>query len=121
MGLNRIAERFKALGCDAEITEGGVNLDIEGKDIFIQFESEWLSAVNAFYRARQYHFDEERRSLFSNRAAEYLIVRPDPGFFHRVQHEFKDGQGNRASISPTSKEFLARKAAIPLALARLRS
>jgi hypothetical protein len=106
MGLNRIVERFKALGCDAEVAEGGVNLDIEGKEIFIEFDNNWLSAVDAFYRARQYHFDEERRALFSNRAAEYLIVRLDPGFFHRVQHEFKDGQGNRVSIAPASKEFL---------------
>lgn len=93
MGLNCIAERFKALGCDAQLAEGGINLDIEGKEIFVRFESEWLSAVNAFYRARQYRFDEERRVLFSNRAAEYLVVRLDPGFFHRVQHEFKDGHG----------------------------
>lgn len=106
MGLKRIADRFSALGCTARVAEGGVNLDFEEKEIFVEFEGKWLSAVNTFYKARQYHFDEQRRALFSNRAAEYLIVRLDPGFFHRVEHEFKDGYGNRVSISPASREFL---------------
>jgi len=106
MGLKRIADRFTVLGCTAQATEGGIDLDINDKEVFVEFESDWLSAVNAFYKARQYRFDEERRALFSNRAAEYLIVRLDPGFFHRVEHEFKDGCGNRVSISPASKEFL---------------
>lgn len=106
MGLKRIAERLNILGCNAQVVEGGINLDFEDKSFFVDFEGEWLQRVNAFYRARQYRFDDERRVLFSNRSVEYLIVRLDPGFFQSVEFEFKDGHGNRVSISGASKEFL---------------
>lgn len=106
MALSKIVERFKVLGCEAAIAGEGINLDVEGKEIFIDFNKEWLTAIRSFYRARQYDFDEECRVLLSNRSAEYLVVRLDPGFFHQVKHTFSDKRGNRVSICPASKEFL---------------
>lgn len=105
MGLHRIAERFGELGQQTEVVDGGLDLEVDGKNILIEFSDDWLKAINAFYKARQYQFDLNQRALFSNRKAEYLIVRLDPGFYYRAEHEFQDANGNQVFISPASKEF----------------
>lgn len=106
MSLKRMATRFEKLGCVAEALRNGINLDIDGSEIFLEVDDDWVQAITSFYKARQYSFDLDNRALFSNKTAEYLIVPLDPGFFRRAVHEFEDSHGNTVSISPASKEFL---------------
>lgn len=106
MGLKRMADRLGALGCEAEPVEGGINIDIDEKKIFVEFDADWTKAVKDFYKARQYRYEPDLSALFSNREAEYLVARLDPGFYHRVDHLFTDGNENCVTISPASKEFL---------------
>lgn len=82
-----------------------IELDIGDIEVSIKINVDWKNTIQAFYRARQYTFHADRRVLVSNRAIEYLVVRLDPGFYHRVYHRFTDASQNLVSLAPASKEF----------------
>lgn len=106
MGLKKISERFKALGLDSEVQGARIKLIIDGFEVGVTFDAEWKKAAESFYKARQYRFDLDCRALYSNKSAEYLVVRLGPDFFYRVTHEFFDGNQNKVVLSPASKEFV---------------
>lgn len=106
MSLARFINRLEGLGCKAEIAEEGLKLEVGEAVALLRLDDEWNEAIDRFYKARQYKFDSERRILTSNRAAEFLVVRLDPGFFYKVEHEFSDAKENTVLISQASKEYL---------------
>lgn len=106
MGIKNIAQRFEELGQKAEVIDGRIELAIDGKEISLDLSDDWLESIDKFYKARQYRFSIDQKALFSNTKAEYLIVRLDPGYYYRVEHEFQDERGNKVTVSPASKEFL---------------
>lgn len=105
MSLASIIKRFAELGCNARDNSGEIEIDIDDIEVRLSIDADWNNAIQAFYRARQYTFDSDRRVLVSNRAVEYLVVRLDPGFYHRVNHKFSDASESSVILAPASKEF----------------
>lgn len=105
MSMKKLLQRFSALGCGVNLCGDEIELDVDDAQIRIPIDDEWKKAIDAFYKARQYSFDPERRVLSSNRAVEYLVVRLDPGFYYRISHEFSDVAENMVKLTQASKEF----------------
>lgn len=105
MSIDRFCDRLQSLGCEAKVEGHTIAAEIDGIETLISFDDDWIKTLLAYYRARQYRFDQERRILFANRAAEYLAVRLDPGFTSRVDHRFVDSKGNRVELGIATREF----------------
>lgn len=105
MSLTNVVKRLSELGCSVALNGKEIDVEIDGKEIALTFDEDWIRSIEAFYKARQYKFDSDRRVLSSNRAVEYLVARLDPGFYYRISHQFSDGCGNEVTLSPATKEF----------------
>lgn len=105
MSLSSIVKRLNALGCVAKLDGNRIELDVAENQIYMTVDEDWEKAVGAFYKARQYSFDADRRILTSNRSIEFLVVRLDPGYYYQVRHKFSDAKGNEIVLSPASMEY----------------
>ena len=105
MSLQNFIKRLRDLGCNARANGSKIEIDVNKIEISITIDEEWTKAIQSFYKARQYSFDEERRILTSNRTVEYLVVRLDPGIYYRVNHKFSDSAENSVILTQASKEF----------------
>lgn len=106
MSISNIAKRLNDLGLLTEIDEGKINLKIDELIVNIEINGEWPKAIESYYKARQYDFDSEKRILSSNKSAEFLVIRLDPGFYYQVEHKFTDTKGNSVSLGPASRQYL---------------
>lgn len=106
MSLTKFADRLNSLGCTTSVNSDSVDVDIDGYSISISFNTEWLSAIRGFYRARQYQFDDSRRMLSGNRFVEFQVTKLDPGFSYKPFHRFTDNKENEVILSSASKEYL---------------
>jgi hypothetical protein len=93
------------LGATVSATADSISIEIEDVKGKVSFDSKWITSIKGFYKARQYTFDIENRILTGNRFSEFQIVRLDPGFFYRVEHQFEGKNGDKINVSPASKEF----------------
>jgi len=105
MAITEFVNRLEKLGCRAEEKDGGIDIDIDDAKLHIPLDAEWSRDIPAHYKARQYHFDAEYRVLTSNRAAEFQVVRLDPGFYYRAEHKFTDKKGNIVTLRPASNLY----------------
>jgi hypothetical protein len=105
MSLSQLSKRLEELGATVSISSDSISLEIDDIKGKITFENGWLTAIKGFYKARQYTFDIESRVLTGNRFAEFQVVRLDPGYFYRVEHNFEGKNGDIINVSPASKEF----------------
>lgn len=105
MSLSNIVKRLNNLGCTTKIDGNRIELDIDDAQVYVTVDEDWTETVNAFYKARQYSFDADRRILTSNRSIEFLVLRLDPGYYYRVTHRFSDARGNLVVLSPASMEY----------------
>lgn len=105
MSIKQIASRLEKLGCKLSTSKNSIQIEKEGITAVIDFDAEWMTAINGFFKARQYSYDADDRILTGNRFAEYQIVRLDPGFYYRVEHKFEGKNGDIVHIAPASKEF----------------
>lgn len=106
MSLNQFAARLTALGSVVSVVEGGIDVDVGDHKITIECDADWVREITNFYRARQYTYDSDRRVLGANRFAEYQLSRLDPGYFHRSDHSFSDGNGCKVDLGLASTEFM---------------
>lgn len=105
MAIASVVNRLESLGCSAQEVDDGIDVDIDDAKLHIPFDTEWTRDILAHYKARQYHFDAEQRVLTSNRAAEFQVVRLDPGFYYRAEHKFTDKKGNTVILRPASNFY----------------
>ncbi|EGN74534.1 hypothetical protein A28LD_2028 [Idiomarina sp. A28L] len=105
MSISKFADRLESLGCKVEAANDSINVDIDDKKIVVTFDDEWLKAVNGFYRAKQYNFDESRRLMTANKSVEYQVLKLDPGFIHRPIYNFSDSTGNKVILKEASPTF----------------
>lgn len=105
MSLSQLSKRLEELGATVSATADSISIEIEDVKGKVSFDSKWITSIKGFYKARQYTFDIENRILTGNRFSEFQIVRLDPGFFYRVEHQFEGKNGDKINVSPASKEF----------------
>lgn len=105
MSLANVIKRLNELGCVASADGEQILLDVGTAQVSVHIDGEWRTAIQSYYKARQYKFDPDRRVLTANRSAEFHVIRLDPGFFYRVTQTFTDPKGNKVALAPASKEY----------------
>ncbi len=98
MSISKFAARLETFGCTTEIAKDSINVDIGENKIVVNFDDEWLKAVNGFYRAKQYNLDESRGIMTANKSVECQVLKLDPGFVHRPVYNFSDSKGNEVIL-----------------------
>lgn len=106
MSISKFAARLETFGCKTEIEKDSINVDIGENKIVVNFDDEWLKAVNGFYRAKQYNFDESRRIMTANKSVECQVIKLDSGFVHKPIYNFSDSKGNEVVLQEASPMFM---------------
>lgn len=112
MSLENLQNRLEQLGFQFEedlLDNGEFKImpgKLDGVLYNIRIEPDWEASINAFYKARQYKFDEEARSLIANKTAEYQLTRLGPTFYYGMEVQFSDSKKNQVLIGQSTKEFM---------------
>lgn len=106
MSLANFSKIYEDNGFDVEINEDKITLKLDDLIVTSSIDEEWVKVITSFFKAKQYSFDSEARSLTAYRFLELPVVRLDPAFLPRPEHKFEDDRGNNVIISSASKEYI---------------
>lgn len=106
MSLKKFAQRLQSLGCETTVTGNKIEVINEGNEVYTEVPDEWIKAINGFFRARQYQFDEESKALTANKFVEFQIIRLNVSYLPRPEYKFTSKNGDVVTIQPASKQFL---------------
>lgn len=105
MHMETFYELFRTVGFQVQADNNDLILEIDEYKFSVTIDAEWRSWIVNFYKAKQYTFNEERRILCAYKSLEVQLVRIDPTFTTRTEHEFSDGKGASVRVSQASPEF----------------
>lgn len=105
MSLEKLAAFYAEAGFTFELADGDLIVEIEGHKFKGTYEEDWRKAIDAYFKAKQYAFDEKRHLLTAYKSIEIQLVRLSPVFPPGQEHSFTDGKGSTVEISLASKEF----------------
>ncbi|MQU61548.1 hypothetical protein GHO25_00170 [Pseudomonas sp. FSL R10-1350] len=106
MSMDKLAQLYIEAGIDVELDEVHITLTIDGFKFRAELDSDWVKSIDTYFKSKQYTFDSERRLLMSNSTIEVELVRIDPSFAARPDHEYSDSKDNTVIISTASPEFI---------------
>lgn len=106
MSMEKFADLYRASGFEVTVTDQNIELTLDDMKFRAPINDEWRANIASFYKAKQYIFSEERRLLTSYKTIETELVRIDPSFSGRPDHEYSDNKGNNVKISAASPEFV---------------
>lgn len=105
MHMETFYDLFRAVGFQVNADKSDLILEIDEYKFRVTIDAEWRSWIANFYKAKQYTFNEERRILSGYKSLEVQLLRIDPSFTTRTEHEFSDGKGVTVRVSQASPEF----------------
>lgn len=106
MSLEKFADVYRDNGFAVDIENNDLLLELGETKIRVAIEDEWRSAMNAFFKAKQYSFDATKRILVGYKSVEFHLLRLDSGFSSRPDHEFSDVKGHIFRLSQATPEFI---------------
>ncbi|MGS3140126.1 hypothetical protein ACB316_18195 [Aeromonas sanarellii] len=106
MSLEKFFKLYKDNGFDVELVDDKFTLKIDNLIVQCTIEEEWIKSIDSYFKAKQYIFDADTRSLTAYRFIELQVVRLDPSFLNRLEHTFEDERGNKVVLSAGSKEYV---------------
>lgn len=106
MSMEKFADLFRAVGFEVTVTEESVLLTIDEAKFRAPIDKNWRANIDSYYKSKQYSFNDERRLLTSYKTIETELVRIDPSFSSKPDHEYSDNKGNSVKISVASPEFV---------------
>lgn len=105
MSLKKIAEDFEKYGFSAQVENNIINLDYENLQFYIEFDENWINAINKVYRAKQFEIDKESKYQISNSKIEFQIFKLTPSFVYKPLFEFNSDTSDKVVLSEMSKEY----------------
>lgn len=106
MSLEKFSKLYKEYGFDVDLEDDKLTLKLGDLIVQCTIEDEWIRSIDSYFRAKQYFFDADTRSLTAYRFLELQVVRLDPAFLPRPEHTFEDERGNKVVLSAASKEYV---------------
>lgn len=103
--MESFADLYRGIGFTVEVGDEEIILEREGSKFKAPIDDTWRSLIKAYSKAKQYSFDETRRILTSYKSIETALVKIDPSFTYRPEHEYSDQKGNVVKISTATAEF----------------
>ncbi len=105
MSMEQFSDLFRAVGFQVLVEEDQLKFETDGHKFRVEIDAEWRSAIDDFYKAKQYTFYEDRRLLTAYKSIEVQLAKIDASSTSRPDHEFSDDKGNSVRISQASHEF----------------
>ena len=105
MSLEMFADIYRNAGFKVELEELRLNFELEEQSFHITVDEDWKKVFTAFFKAKQFEFEPDGRVLYSYRCVEFQVVRLDPAFLPRPEHEFVDDKRNKVCLSSATSDF----------------
>ncbi|MFA0131610.1 hypothetical protein AB4440_04810 [Vibrio splendidus] len=106
MTIEKFLSIYESNGFETEVNGDAINLKLNDVTFYFTLDDEWKKQINSYYKAQQYQFDEEKQRLTAYRKVEFRVVRLDPAYFSRTEHEFSDERNNTVRVNSASHEFV---------------
>ncbi|ENP8365102.1 hypothetical protein ACEH99_002565 [Vibrio vulnificus] len=106
MTIEKFLYIYESNGFETEVDGDLIKLKFNEVTFYFTLDDDWKKKINSYYKAQQYQFDEEKQRLTAYRKVEFRIVRLDPAFFPRAEHEFSDECNNTVRVNSASQEFV---------------
>lgn len=106
MSLEKFSKLYKEHGFDVDLEYDKLTLKLGDLIVKCTIEDEWIRSIDSYFKAKQYFFDGDTRSLTAYRFLELQVIRLDPAFLPRPEHTFEDERGNKVVLSAASKEYV---------------
>ncbi|WP_314926158.1 hypothetical protein [Aeromonas piscicola] len=106
MSLEKFSNLYKDNGFDVDLVDDRITLKLDDLIVQSTIEEDWIKSIDSYFKAKQYIFDSNTRSLTAYRFIELQVVRLDPSFLTRPEHTFEDERGNKVVLSAGSKEYV---------------
>lgn len=106
MSLKNFSEVLEKNGCVVKISGDKLELDLNDNKIWTEVPEDWVKAINGFFRAKQYKFDQIDRVLTANKFCEFPLVRLNAVFLPRPEYVFVNKTGDKVTVKQASKEFI---------------
>lgn len=82
-----------------------IRVEHAGHSFVVEPDEAWTKSINAFFKAKQYAFDDSRHLLTAYKSIETQLVRLSPVFAIRSEYEYMDAHGGELRIAAASPEF----------------
>tara|TARA_B110000902_G_scaffold43251_1_gene47518 strand:+ start:250 stop:1482 length:1233 start_codon:yes stop_codon:yes gene_type:complete len=105
MSLKKFAEDFEKYGFSAEIENNKINLDYEEIQFYLEFDEEWIKAINKTYRAKQFVIEKESKYQVSNSKVEFQIFKLSPSYSFKPLYVFNSDLSDNVTLGDMSKEY----------------
>jgi len=105
MSLDKIAERFTQVGIATTIDSNKIIIEHEGSKTTIEIGAEWMNEIRIYFRARQYTFHSDSRTLQANRSVEFGLRGLSRYYYGRSEYVFKSSRSDEVKIHQASKRW----------------
>lgn len=105
MSLENFAKKYSDLGLRTQVDGAMLRIDHAGSTFTCDPDETWRKAIDAFFKAKQYAFDEARYILQGYKCVEIQLVRLSPIFAIRSEYEYSDTHMGDLKIATASPEF----------------
>jgi len=105
MSLQVLAQQYTQLGLPMQVDGSTLRIEHQGNVFTVEPDEEWTTAINAFFKAKQYVFDEQRHVLSGYKSVETQLVRLSPIFSNRSEHHYSDSHGGQLRVATATPEF----------------
>ncbi len=103
MSLAKFTDRLCEVGIPASTEDGKVILKYADREISIEVGSEWKNELRIFFKAKQYTFHTESRTLQANQSVEFALRYLSRYFlFNRPDYVFNSQKSDKLVIRPAS-------------------
>lgn len=105
MTLADLAQKYTDQGLPMQADGTTLRVEHAGHVFICEPDETWRNAIEAFFKAKQYAFDEGRHILQAYKCVETQLVRLSPVFAVRSEYEYTDVHKGELRISTASPEF----------------
>lgn len=105
MSLEVLAKHYTNLGLPMQVDGKKLRVEHAGHTFTVEPDEAWTKAIDAFFKAKQYAFDDSRHLLTAYKSVETQLVRLSPVFAIRSEYEYTDAHGGELRIAIASPEF----------------
>lgn len=105
MSLEDLAKQYTDLGLPMQVDGALLRIEHARNTFTCEPDETWRKTIDAFFKAKQYAFDEARHILKAYKCIEIQLVRLSPVFAVRSEYEYTDMHKGNLKIATASPEF----------------
>lgn len=105
MSMEKFADIYRAVGFKVDVEKNALKIELEGHKFKTPYDDDWKECITAYFKAKQYEYNEDKGLLTSYKCAEFQVVKLDHVFSTRPDREFHDDKKAIVRLNSASPEF----------------